>query len=546
MNMAKAVKENRSKESTKAVTNFMGGISYELNPLDTLKMVTASSIFGEPAYYREGENGSRVRDGVYHLNRLMAPYSVLDEEFEGKTTSEIMEDAIDAALAYDFGGTIAWARTLRKEFNMRLNPQIIMVRAANHEARVAFNEANPGVFSEINAEVMSRADEPASQMTYYMYRNGSKKNIPNILKRNWKNKLESLSRYQVAKYKNTGIGMIDVVRISHANNETLNELMKTGTVEVIDEDKTWENLRSEGKNWKEILSTVKVGHMALLRNLRGIFKEIDDAEFCRITMDSLKKGVPGGKQFPFRYYSAYNAVKYDNDVNCKTIILDALEECMDIACDNMPMLKGKTMCLSDNSGSAWGTIPSEYGTVRVAEIGNLSSVITARNSEEGYVGEFGDKLLVTPVLKRDGVLSRATVISKDQDDAVGGATENGIWLFFDKAIKNKEHWDNIFIYSDMQAGHGDLYGTPKEYKRYRNLGFSVKGGRYIDVAKLIDAYRSTVNPDVNVFCVQTAGYDNVLVPEYGYRTNVLYGWTGKEAVFAKTMIDFWDEKKQSK
>lgn len=107
MNMAKKVKENRNKESTKSVTNFMGGISYELNPLDTLKMVTASSIFGEPAYYREGENGSRVRDGVYHLNRLMAPYSVLDEEFEGKTTSEIMEDAIDAALAYDFGGTIA-------------------------------------------------------------------------------------------------------------------------------------------------------------------------------------------------------------------------------------------------------------------------------------------------------------------------------------------------------------------------------------------------------------------------------------------------------
>ena len=106
MNMAKKVKENRSKESTKAVTNFMGGISYELNPLDTLKMVTASSIFGEPAYYRKGEDGSRVRDGVYHLNRLVAPYSVLDEEFEGKTTSEIMEDAIDAALAYDFGGTL--------------------------------------------------------------------------------------------------------------------------------------------------------------------------------------------------------------------------------------------------------------------------------------------------------------------------------------------------------------------------------------------------------------------------------------------------------
>lgn len=34
-----------------AVTNFMGGNSYTLNPLDTLRIVAASSIFGEPQYY---------------------------------------------------------------------------------------------------------------------------------------------------------------------------------------------------------------------------------------------------------------------------------------------------------------------------------------------------------------------------------------------------------------------------------------------------------------------------------------------------------------
>jgi len=42
--------------------------------------------------------------------------------------------------------------------------------------------------------------------------------------------------------------------------------------------------------------------------------------------------------------------------------------------------------------------------------------------------------------------------------------------------------------------------------------------------------------------VQTAGYHNVLVPEYGYRTCILYGWTGREAVFADAMNRFWDEK----
>jgi hypothetical protein len=63
----------------------------------------------------------------------------------------------------------------------------------------------------------------------------------------------------------------------------------------------------------------------------------------------------------------------------------------------------------------------------------------------------------------------------------------------------------------------------------------------IDVAKLINAYRSQVNPKVNVFSVQTAGYDNVVVPEYGYRTNILHGWTGKEIIFANEMIQFWNQ-----
>jgi hypothetical protein len=124
----------------------------------------------------------------------------------------------------------------------------------------------------------------------------------------------------------------------------------------------------------------------------------------------------------------------------------------------------------------------------------------------------------------------------DKNYRVGGGTENGVWLFFDKAISQKEHWDNIFIYSDMQAGHGELYGVnERAYKEF------VTRGRYIDVAKLIDTYRKKVNPKVNVFCVQTAGYDNVLVPETGYRPSVLYGWTGRELEYSSAINSLWDQ-----
>lgn len=544
--MTKVVKETRTAIKSKAQTNFMRGTSYGLSPIETMKMVTASSIFGEPQYYRDGEfKQAGVKDGIFKLDDLFKDYAVIGDHWNGMKTSEIMEMIIDEALSYDFEETIHWAATLRTEYYMRLNPQIIMVRAAVHPKRIEFDEKNPGVFSSINMQVMSRADEPSSQLTYYLYKFGKKNRIPNILKRNWKKRLEKGSRYELAKYKNANIGMIDTVRVCHANNGIIDELMQTGTIKVSENETTWERMRSDGKSWEEIWDAKVLGHMALLRNLRNIFTEIDNIELCKKILAYLKNGVLGGKQFPFRYWSAYKMIE-KADVNHKPLILDTLEECMDIACDNMPKLEGKTMCLSDNSGSAWGAFTSEYGSVTVAEIDNLSSIITGRNSDEGYVGKFGDELITYPVSKRNGVLKQLKDMTVCRGADVGMATENGIWIFFKNAIDKKEHWDNIFIYSDMQAGHGGLYGTSRGMDEYRKRGFACKNAVHVDVAKLIQEYRNKVNPKVNVFCVQTAGYTNVLVPEYGYRTNILYGWSDKILTFADTMIKFWNQKDESK
>lgn len=542
--MSKAASEMREASELRldeTVTNFMGGDSYVINALDTLKMVTASSIYGEPQYYVDSNSAEKTikKCAIFKIDSLIDD-CVVPKEYVGKTTNVIMEEAVDAALSYDFAGTLDWAVTLRKEFNMRLNPQMIMVRAALHEGRKAYTEANPGKFDEINQLVMGRADEPMTQMAYYLYKNkGKKNNIPSLLKRSWAKKLGKLNAYNVSKYKNHEIGMINAVRICHASSPVIDELMASGTVAVDENQKTWENLRSEGKSWKEIFQTINMGHMALLRNLRGVFTEVDDVEFCKEYLAKLKAGVVDGKQFPFRYYSAKKAVM-EGHCNHKSMIIDALEECFDISLANYPKLKGKTMCLSDNSGSAWGAFNSEYGTVTVAEIDNLSSVITAACSEDGYVGKFGDRLKTFPISKRTGILKQAEDISRGHYNDVGGSTEGGIWEFFKRAIENKEHWDNIFIYSDMQAGHGGLYGTYNHKSEYGEKGFGCRGG-YINVYKLIKEYRKKVNPKVNVISVQTAGYTNVAVPEMAYRTSIQYGWTGKEAVFAAEYIRQWDE-----
>ena len=84
----------RPTEKNGAVVNFMGGESYQVNPLDTLKMITASSVFGEPSYYRKGS----VQDARYRSCRLLDGYLLMAASWDGRTTTEIMESAIDQAL----------------------------------------------------------------------------------------------------------------------------------------------------------------------------------------------------------------------------------------------------------------------------------------------------------------------------------------------------------------------------------------------------------------------------------------------------------------
>ena len=59
-------------------------------------------------------------------------------------------------------------------------------------------------------------------------------------------------------------------------------------------------------------------------------------------------------------------------------------------------------------------------------------------------------------------------------------------------------------------------------------------------------YRNCVNSKDNVFSIKTAGYDNNVIPNTSYRVNLLYGWTGKEAVFADFMIREWDQMEEAK
>jgi hypothetical protein len=152
---------------------------------------------------------------------------------------------------------------------------------------------------------------------------------------------------------------------------------------------------------------------------------------------------------------------------------------------------------------------------------------------------FGDRLEEYVITKKP-ILEQLEEVNA-LGNTVGEGTETGIWLFWQKFIENAALTDNVFIYSDMQAGTGGLYVDGRELSKLQQMGAAIQNGMHVDVLKLVHIYRERVNPKVNVFSVQVAGYDNTVLPDILYRGAILSGWTGKEAKLAYEMSTLWDE-----
>jgi len=530
---------HETKQAPEAPTphlNWMGGESYDINdPVKALRIAASSCFFGEPKYYEADPEDRRVKRPVPHHTsvpsfltdaqrvELRKTLDAIDpQEWRGKTPAEAIESAIDRALDHDPVRTLKEAVRLRQAEHIRTTPQVILVRAARHP-----KVRGTGLVRQYAPDIIQRADEPAVGLAYHVWRFGKDAPIPNSLKKAWADKLTRLTEYQLAKYRmeNRTVKTLDVVNLVHPKRTAALDALMKG--KLVSTDQTWESIISTGgstpENWRKAIDVM--GHMALLRNVRNVLqKGIDPSVF----VDKLVEGAAAGKQLPFRYYSAYLAVQ---DIAPATV-LDAIERCLRTSLDNVPRLPGRTISLCDNSGSAQGATTSSMGSMRVSTIANLTGIIAAMASDEGSLGVFGDDLKVFPVRKLASAfdqLARAESLARD----IGQSTENGIWMFWRDAIAGKVRWDNVFVFSDMQAGHGGLYGIkPGEYRDY------AWDGRHIDVAKLVRKYRAEVNPDVNVFLVQVAGYQDTIMPEFYRRTYVLGGWGEGILRFAAEMAGF--------
>ena len=563
------------------IKNFMGGDSFEPNdPMIKLKICTLSYIFGEKTYYQEvnkkgaiGKKKEQTQNANKRDKQCQDIYENAKEYFLYPTrTFESRDDmfirAVTDALSYDFKKTLEHAVVCRNEFKMRNTTAFILAIAANHSDRKTFNSKNPKFFRNILKECWKLPSDAIGLINAWKFLNGTKNKCPTfIVKRAFTEFLEVVKPYQQEKYRRD---VIDMVRLARPPKEVLQKnptlviLMKEGRLDLDDKDVKWETHRSNGLSWKETFEVMNknIPHLAALRNIRGFCAEDPGIDIVKEYLENLLGGVEKGKEFPFRYITAYKEIQkcFENtdtqpssDTNRKPVIIDSkykdmileyLEACLQKSIKNYPTLRGDVICLSDNSGSARRTFNSEYGTETIANIGNLSSLLTGICAEgRAVIGIFGDTLRLYEVDKSRSILEQYDIINS-LGNTVGGATENGVFMFFKNALANPKEYrfDQWFCYSDMQVGHGGLYGCDPDI---RNQGFLWGNNKhsqpYINIHKCIEEYRKKINPKFNTFMVQTAGYDNTVAPEALIRGATLSGWTGREAYYAQQYDLLWNQ-----
>lgn len=369
------------------------------------------------------------------------------------------------------------------------------------------------------------------------------KPLPKQIKKGIRHALLKFNRYQLAKYRMEShkVKLVDLFNLSHPNPKFATEEQKEAWKDLIEgnlkTEETWESQLSSGKDkarvWKDLITTNKIGYMALLRNLRNILKQADQdtiAIACEQISD--KNRVLKSKQFPYRFLSAYLAlqkhddegIKFEKDIDSSDLV-KALETAISYSIMNLPLLEGKTVILSDNSGSMRGdagglSFLSEKSERKTSDVGNLFSVLYWTKCDNTLIGLFGDKLITPPLDRKKKIFENFKILEIFAEKC-GPSTETGIFTMFEKLLRENIIVNRIVIFSDTQIGKGCEWYDTSGHK---------KGD---DFNKLVQDYRK-FNPKVRIYNIDLQGYGDTVIANGAY---ILGGWSEKIFDFMK-----WIEK----
>lgn len=448
-------------QKTMRTTNHEGNAAYAMP--DRLKLVTQvlTSFFNEKKFY--GDNSDEIKETIKRVIKD-------DPQF-------VSNLAVFA----------------RREFNMRSIAHVLTSYLA-HEP-----EGKPYVRSTVKG-ISLRGDDVTELMSFYLKEFG--KPIPNSLKKGIGDAMKTFDEYTLAKYKGSGksVKMRDLLCLCRPKpiDYYQEQLWKRCLEDNLATPITWETqLSANGNNketWEKLIAENSVGYMALLRNLRNIMKAEPsniDKVFAKIA-DPV--AVRKSKQLPFRFLSAYSAIR-DLPWNGKAIA--ALEKAVNESIANLPKIPGRTVIAIDESGSMAQPI-SGNSEVSAESIAILLGIIASRICEEAIVYTFDDNIRKLYVDPHGEILNQASNFEAD-----GCWTDVGI--VFREMTREKIIADRVIILSDNECND----------RRYRNN----------PVQFAADAYRCAMHSNIWVHAIDLRGYGTQQFS--GSKTNILAGWSEK-------------------
>lgn len=519
-------KFNKKDEGVKpTIVNHMGEKAYKPNAEEELVSTVMTTMLSDSYYEKEKDKVNRIKDLMDQVDPYFAAQTALYVRKEGELRS--VTHLMASVLASKASGK-EWARFYNK---------IVM---------------RPDDMSEILGCYAALNDKNPKKL----------RGISSAIKKGFKTALEGLDPYRIDKYKMDSrvITMVDLVNLFHpkgnqANKTAFQYLIEGRSLSGLYESKILEKEMSKagqdkkdnkekkealGDAIRDVVSNVKgMPIFNMVRNLVNIIKYAPDQidEVCRQL--TIEEKVLNSKMLPFRFASAFKEVENmgtdgsDNDIvfesdkkrakltaRNKYKILDALEKAITISCKNLPVLEGRSAILIDHSGSVRGDMGgssevSAFSKTNTAVIGNLFGCMIASVLPDVFIGMFGDKLINYEYDRSKGVLWNNKK-SFTAGGECGGATENGLFAFLDKCVKDKIKVDNLYVISDMQIGDGEsvVWEKSSNYK-------------YGKFAELLKGFKK-VNPNCKIVSISIQGYGS----EMFYRgSNILNiaGWS--ESIF---------------
>ena len=365
---------------------------------------------------------------------------------------------------------IPWLRTTA---NLRSAP---IVLAAEY-AKAGFPNSR-GVI----ASTLTRADEPAELLGYWMNRYG--RNVPSRVKRGISDALQriyserSLLRYDGG---DRAWRFGDVIEFVHPKAkddrqndlfrfaldrrrhspevpESLRTIRKVMELEAIPAAKrkdflaqagetfpSWERLAGwlpggmTAAAWEAIIPTM--GYMALIRNLNnfdrvGVSRETRDAVIKRIT-DA--EEIRRSRLLPFRFLSAYKALEGDN---YRTALADAVN----VAVENLPYFDGHTLIMVDVSGSMQDKVGGTYSTLQRSEIAGFLAESVARRCEKATIVTYD-----TSIRTEANPVNHVGILKAAADKKYGSFGGTNTWSCTRNALTKNPGVKRVIILTDEQS-----------------------------------------------------------------------------------------------